>query len=65
MVNEQTVTVEMLQAVRSPNGGRWGPGERAGFPPDIADDLVKRGVARRVEKPPRDKMVHGESVQKK
>ena len=65
MAEELTVTVEMLQAVRSPNGGRWGPGERAGFTIDVAEDLIKRGGARRVEKPPRDKMVHGESVQKK
>ena len=42
-----TQTVVILQAVHAPGGfGSWGPGERAGFEPEIARDLVTRGVAR-------------------
>lgn len=46
-------------------GGLLLPGEVAGFPSDVADDLVARGIARRIEPsaadkaldaPPADKM---------
>ena len=42
-----TVTIVLLRPLVAPNGtGSWAPGERAGFPPDVARDFVARGVAR-------------------
>ena len=42
-----SVTLMVLESVHAPGGGgSWAPGERAGFPPDVARDLVARGVAR-------------------
>lgn len=68
-----TVSVTMLQGSTDPSGGRWNPGERAGFPPVIAADLIKRGIARAltdVERkapsaPPVDKMLREKTVAKK
>ena len=59
------VELELLGRVQGMAGQLWLPGERAGFAAPVAADLVERGLARRVEKPPRDKMIHGENVQKK
>ena len=42
-----TQTVVLTQPVSAPNGGgSWGPGERAGFPPELARSLITRGLAR-------------------
>ena len=42
-----TVTIVLLRPLVAPNGtGSWAPGERAGFEPEIARDLVARGAAR-------------------
>jgi len=42
-----TQTVVILQPVHAPNGGgSWGVGERAGFEPELAADLIRRKVAR-------------------
>ena len=46
-MTERTVSVTMLRPVNRPSaGGQWNPGERAGFPPAIADDLLRRGLVR-------------------
>ena len=47
-----TVSVVMLAPLRSPSGGHWSIGDRAGFPPDVAKDLIARGVARIDASPP-------------
>ena len=67
------VRLEMLEALRSATGARWGPGERAAFPPEVADDLIKRGIARPA--PPRpakapdgpeaDKMIARDAARRK
>ena len=42
-----TRTVVLKNAVVAPNGtGSWAPGERAGFDPETAANLVARGHAR-------------------
>ena len=60
----------MLRPVNDPRlGGSWGVGERAGFPFEIALDLIERGAAREVRKapgaPPADKAMRGAEVRKK
>ena len=43
---EATVSLVLTAPVTAPSGGHWNPGERVGFPPDVAADLVARGAAR-------------------
>lgn len=45
------VTVEFLAPYADRGGARFNARERAGLPPEVADDLVARGVVRRVELP--------------
>lgn len=72
---EPIVELELLARLQGRAGQLWLPGERAGFSPEIADDLVERGIARRVEQAPagakapdhaeKDKMLRGTTTQKK
>lgn len=72
------VAVRILRTVAGRWGGLWHPGEVAGFPPDVADDLVERGAAERLDGdstepvearapdgPPADKMVRAQEVARK
>ena len=65
----ETVSVVLLQPLRSPAGTVWAAKERAGFPPDVARDLIRRGVAREDTKAPaepeKDKMLKGTQTQRK
>lgn len=65
---KKLVTVEVLEPLKSPEGGRWAPGERAGFAPEVAADLVRRGAARpakALDGPDKDKMLRGDATVKK
>lgn len=62
MADTEHVTVVLVSRLTSPDGGMWNPGERAGFPRVVAEDLIRRGIARPAEKKaldaaPQDKMV--------
>ena len=59
-------TVEMLAPLRDPMGSVWAVGERAGFPAADAEDLIRRGLARRAPaRPEQNKMIDGATTQKK
>lgn len=61
------VTIRLLQGCVVPNGACYNAGEEVGFPPDVAEDLVARGVARPAKAPdgpPADKMVGGAPAKK-
>lgn len=72
-----SISVVLLMPLSDPAGGHWAAGECAGFPPDMAKDLIARGVARADDRPPRksdgrtldsppaDKMVRGGDAQRK
>ena len=63
---ETTVTVELLAPLKSASGAVWSAGERAGFSPEDAEDLIRRGIARRAPaRPDAHKMVTGDTTQKK
>ena len=60
MEKPKLVKLELLAPVKSPTGARWAAGERAGFTAEEADDLIKRGLARKAPAgPPKDKMLDG------
>jgi hypothetical protein len=64
----ELVEVELLARVSRAAGGSWNPGEVAGFTSDEAAGLVRRGLARVVEKAPAgptvDRMVKGAPIRK-
>lgn len=52
------VTLEILAPIRAPSGARWAPPDRAGFLSTEADDLIRRGLARKAPTvAPVDRMV--------
>ena len=59
------IKVELLAPLKDPMGAVWAPGERAAFAPADAEDLIKRGLAKRVVRPPEHKMVDGGRTQTK
>ena len=66
----ELVAVRLLTCVTDAHGGQWNPGEVAGFPHDVAEDLIARGAARPPDKkapagPPADKMVRPGGTVKK
>ena len=48
---EDVVTVKLLAPVTNRIGGGWNCGEEVGFSPEIALDLIGRGVAEAVASP--------------
>ena len=64
-MSEKLVTVELLEPLRSATGVVWAAGERAGFLSTEVDDLLRRGLAKRVTRPPEHKMVDGGRTQTK
>ena len=61
------VAVECLVPVTAPTGGHWNVGEVAGFEPDVAASLIKRGAARAVKAPsvsPANKAILGAPYKK-
>ena len=61
VTSPSTVGVVLLQPLRNPMGGSWAANERAGFPPEVARDLIRRGIAR----PDQDKMIKKDATQTK
>ena len=60
---DRLVTVELLEPLTMPMGARWAAGERAGFTPADAEDLIRRGIARRAPaRPEAHKMVAGDKT---
>ena len=65
-MTEPLVTVELLEPLKNAMGARWAKGERAGFTAADAEDLIRRGVARRAPaRPDAHKMMTGDTTQKK
>lgn len=63
----QPVCLLLTARVFARSGGLFAPGETVAFPPDVAADLVARGVgvvAKAPEAPPADKMIGGPSSEK-
>ena len=62
---DRLVTVELLEPLTMPMGARWAAGERAGFTPADAEDLIRRGIARRAPvRPDAHKMIDSAPVKK-
>lgn len=48
-MNEQLTKVRLLGRLQIPGGAMFNPGEGCAFAPDIAADLIRRGIAEIVE----------------